>query len=148
MSTLSIVRHVRSLLSDTDESSFWKEDWEINDAITIAVPEVEIEYPQGFTVTVSGEDSITPTPDEPSKVLFSYKAAIIIREGSESQSTRDTIFVKDGDTTIDTTKGASSRGKSLTSLKSDYQRLIDRLTINDLDGVKGFRINTYDYTIL
>ena len=91
MSTLSILKQARSLLGDNNPTDYWKEDWEINDAITIAVPQVELDYPQGYVVLVSGEESISPAPDETTKILIAYKTAIIIRKGAESKSTREGI---------------------------------------------------------
>lgn len=144
MSTQSILYQARVLLGDTNSSSYWKQDWEVNDAITAAVPEVEIDYPQGYSVTVSGEGSITPTPDGVTKKLVAYKTAIILRQGEEASSSRDSIYVKDGDTVIDTTKGGSNKSKSLDSLIQRYNDLIDDLLINgEITDPRGYRINVY-----
>ena len=147
MSSLSILQQSRSLLGDTDASDYWKQDWEINEAITMAVAQVEIDYPQGYSVTVSGEGSITPAPDDTSKLLFAYKTAIIIREGEESKSNRESIYVKDGDTVIDTTKGGSSSIKSLSELMAIYQRMIDGLYIQSAT-VGGYKIDMYDFEVI
>lgn len=147
MSTLSILRQARTLLGDTDSDNQWKEDWELNDAITAAVAQTEIIYPQGYEVTVSGEDTIDPAPNDTSKLLFAYKTAIIIREGDESKTTREGIYVKDGDTTIDTTKGSSSSIKSLSELRSIYMGLIDSLYTQNIT-IGGYRVDVYDFEVI
>jgi len=149
MSTLSILRQARVLLGDTDPVNYWKEDWELNEAITSAVTQVEIDYPQGYEVTVSGEGSITPTPDETTKLLIAYKTAIIVREGNESKSNRESIYVRDGDTVIDTSKSASNSSKSLKDLRDIYMGMIDRLyTQQSAADVGGYRIDMYDFEVL
>lgn len=147
MSTLSILKQVRGLLGDNDSSDYWKEDWEINEMITVAVPQVEIDYPQGYEVTVSGEESITPTPDDTTKLLVAYKTAIMIRQGETSKSTRDSIYVKDGDTVIDTTKGGANSTKSLSELYSIYQGMVDKLYIQSIE-TGGYRMDNYDFEVI
>jgi len=143
MSDMTILRQVRVLISDTDTSDLWKQDWEVNDAITAAVPEVELDYPQGYSVLVSGESTISPAPDETTKKLFALKTAIIIVSAEAVKSDRESIYVKDGDTAIDTTKGGANKAKLLESLKADYDKLINQLNIN-IEGTKGYRIDMYD----
>ena len=147
MSTMSILAQARLLLGDTNSSNLWKEDWELNDAITAAIVQVEIDYPQGYEVLVSGESSIDPTPDDTTKLLVAYKVAIMVREGDGSKSSREGIYVKDGDTVIDTTKGGSNSGKSLNDLYRMYKNMIDGLYISNITS-GGYRVDMYDFDVV
>ena len=147
MSTMSILAQTRVLLGDTDPDNYWKEDWELNDAITAAVTQVEIDYPQGYEVTTSGEGAIDPTPDDTTKLLVAYKSAIMVREGDGSKSSREGIYVKDGDTVIDTTKGGANSGKSLNDLYRIYKNMIDNLYISNVN-TGGYRIDMYDFSVI
>lgn len=149
--SLPVNRQVRILVGDTNPASYRKEDWEINEVVTLAVPLVEIDYYQGYALVTSGyvydgttESGITPTPDAQTKLLLAYRSAIILHENEIASSQTNAIYVKDGDTTIDTTKGSSSRQKALDSLYQHYIDLLTSLTINDINGAKGFRTDMYD----
>ena len=141
---MTILRRVRALVGDTDSSDYTYTHENILDAILLAVPQVELDYYQGYTV--NDQAVISPTPSNAMEVVFAYKAAIVLKTGSIEQSDRSGIFVKDGDTTIDTTKGGKNKLDGLKELKKDYQNLIDRMMIEGVStsgGIDGKRVDVY-----
>ena len=141
--SLSILTQVRQLIADTDSSDYWKEDDEILHTISIAIPLVEIDYEQGYTMTGASEASISPAPDAITKTLFALMTAILLMAPEQIKSSREGIYVKDGDTVIDTTKGGSSRNSALSNLEAKYDALVLKLNSGAGDGIAGYRVDMY-----
>lgn len=140
---MTINEMVRSFMSDTDSSSQWKTDEDIQDAIFTAVAIVEIDYYQGYTISNKDETTISPTPDNTSKILIALQAAIILVGGEVFKSSREGIMVRDGDTLIDTTKGADSKRLLFDKLIDRYENMIFSLNANSSNATKGYRIDMY-----
>lgn len=141
---MTIPRRVRALVGDTDNTDYTYSHETVLDAILLAVPAVEADFYQGYTINDQGV--ISPTPDNLMETIVAYKAAIVLMGGTIVTSDRSGIYVKDGDTTIDTTKGGSQRLDTLKSMKDDYQNLIDRMIIegtNTAGGIRGKRVDVY-----
>jgi len=141
--SLSILKRVRHLLGDTDSTDYWKEDPDILQALFMAVPLVEIDYPQSITMSAFTESSISPAPDEATKNLFALMTAILLMAPESAKSSREGIYVKDGDTVIDTTRGGSNRGSALKSLEDRYANLVFQLNSGSGDSVTGYRVDMY-----
>lgn len=140
MASLSILKRVRMLIGDNDSSDYWKETDEILYTLTLAIPMVESDYYQGYTMSDVSEATITPSPDENSKNLFALMTAILLLAPEAVKSSREGIYVKDGDTVIDTTRGGGDKRSSLKVLEDRYERLIFNLTSA---GVTGSRVDMY-----
>ena len=141
--SLSILKRVRQLIGDTDSTDYWKEDDDILYTLTLAVPLVEIDYSQGYAMSGTTEMSISPTPDEITKTLFALMTAILLLTPDQAKSAREGIYVKDGDTVIDTTKGGDSRDTAVKALEGRYNNLIFKLTTGDGTGTIGYRVDMY-----
>ena len=148
MALLSIVEQVRIFTNDTNISDYWKQDCDIEKALSIAVYMVEAECPLGYTMTGTDESTISPTPTASAKMLFALKTAIVLLSGELSTVARDGIFVKDGDITLDTTKGLEHRRGLLDGLIDQYNTLLTNYKINGDVFIQGHRIDMYtDNTI-
>jgi hypothetical protein len=143
MPTFGIIKRVRHFIDDNDPSNYWKTDCDIEQVLVMAVPMVEAEYPQGYTLTDVNEDSISPTPDEISMSLFALRTACILLSGKLSEVARDGVLAKDGDLTIDTTKGLEHRKGLLDGLKTQYKDLITSLNVNSTSNTRGYRVDMY-----
>lgn len=146
---MTINEQVRVFLQDflvESASPAW-EDEVIDQSIYMAVTLVSVDYPHSYEITEVGEENIDPEPSAIYSLLFALKASIILLGGDTLKASRDSIYVKDGDTVIDTTKGGSSKISLLESLKSQYNGIIHGLRMNggfggDASGL-GYRVDMY-----
>jgi len=141
---MTVRRRIRALVGDVDDTDYQFTDEDILDALLMAVPLVELDYYQGYTVNDQG--TIDPTPDNMMETLFALRAAILLKQSDIAKSDRTGIFVRDGDTTIDTTKGGANKLSALENLQDQYQYAIDRLIIegtNTVGGTRGNRVDVY-----
>ena len=81
----------------------------------------------------------------PSGVHFSLLAlttSYFLRRRLQEEGIQDGIFIKDGDTSFDTTKTLVHRGKQLTDVKKDIDAIIMDLRMGEL-ATAGQRIDSY-----
>lgn len=135
----TIINKTRTFLGDTDPDNYTYTSDVVVNAIRVAIPIVEVDYPMGYECD-EDTDVISPSPDASAEVLFALQAAIIILTGGAAMSSTEGIYVRDGDTAIDTTKGASAKDSMIKKLENRYNTLIDRLLDTD---ITGHRIDVY-----
>lgn len=99
-----------------------------------------------YAVTGTPETSLTITAEPSAYVgrLISKVAQLEARLQIESESNTSAIYVKQGQVTIDTTKGGGDRLKSVKELKSEVRSMIKTIITGELDGKRIDLYSTYD----
>jgi hypothetical protein len=96
--------------------------------------------------TIEGRgDALSFSPLVPSGIWFSLLAlstSYFMRRRLQEEGIQDGIFVKDGDTSFDTTKTLVHRGRQLDQVKKDLESIIMDIKMGELAGA-GIKIDTY-----
>jgi len=95
--------------------------------------------------TITGRGAGITFDVVPSGVLFSLLAlttSYFMRRRLQEEGIQDGIFIKDGDTSFDTTKTLVHRGRQLSDVKKDIDAIIMDVKMGELANA-GYRIDTY-----
>ncbi len=77
----------------------------------------------------------TNVMEEDIENLIVLRAAITLREDIAAGAAGDAILIKDGDTTIDTSKTAAGNENRLKAMKSEFNDAFNIVVINRTQGV-------------
>ena len=143
-----LIGKIRRLISDTGEPSttvsgtldFVFQDHELYEYLKDSVALVAIDVNADYYIDAA--DLITPTPSSTLGALLSLEAAILIREQLSQEGYSDGIYIKDGDTVIDTTRTLQYRGLGQERLLKMYEEASTKYLMGE---DVGSPINTYNY---
>jgi hypothetical protein len=100
-----------------------------------------------FTTTGSAYDgtlTITPEPSTYVGILIGKIAQLEARRQIESEGNTSAIYVRQGEITIDTTKGGKDRLDSIKTLKQDVSSMINTINLGNITGNTVDVYSTYD----
>jgi len=98
--------------------------------------------------TPSGLDlEISPEPSQFTGRLISKVAQLEARFRLESERNTSSIYVRQGQVTIDTTKGGANRNEAIKTLQGEIKAMLDTLRLGDISGVRIDLYSTKDENI-
>lgn len=136
--TRRLTGDIEPIVSGTNNYVF--NDLELFEYIKDAVDYVAIDVDENYYI--SDTELITPTPTKWVQSLIAMKTALLVREQLSQEGYKDGIYIKDGDTVIDTTRTLQYRGLGQERLMVMYTDACIRYIMNENNGSS---INTFDY---
>lgn len=143
---LVINRQVRHLVQDPLVSgTAVRSDVELWEYAKDVLPDIETSFPSFTVFTISGS-SITPTPDNIDLRLIALKTAQLITQEDWREAVGDSIAIKTGSISLDTTKGPRFFKDIHDSIKNEYDSMVSDLNINGKSSSTtsiGTRVDNY-----
>lgn len=134
-----VIRYNNSSYSDTQVServtdaarevgSDLEIEWEIDTEgfLIIDVPDAEV-------VTFRNQDKLNPLVEK----LIALKAGINLYTDKANKASDEALLVRDGDTTLDTSKAAAAGSKTLERMNHDYREALRAALTRRLQGLSG-----------
>jgi len=131
----TIISMLRRRIGDT-ESPYGFDDSLLQGYIEDAVYQVELDYPQGFTIN-SGV--FNKEPDMNSAILFAIQAHYLFKVRTKDKADRDNFLMKKGRLTLDNTNQSSDHKETLELIEKEYKKTLYRVK-NGGGSIEGVRV--------
>lgn len=129
-----IVDGVKNVISDVG-LHFWQFDESDPTNPQVAFPAAPIFVPSSSGLSVGVLPYEKDWMDEQIERLVAIKSSILVRRDLNNQNADAAIMIKDGDTTIDTSRTAGATYRVIVDMETEYERLKRQVIANRATGL-------------